>query len=156
MINSVKRLVFLIIIALSITSCDVKEVEVDNISNFSFDKMTKDYIAISLNVNIHNPNNFGFNINKVDLDVYLNGSKLGKIYDIKNIHVSKKSNDTHRVEAKIKVLSEQNIGMTLLSVVLNNKAKIHLKGFVYGRHLLFTKKISVDENKTIPIFNNMK
>ena len=150
------KYILLVFTVALISSCSVNEVNVDNINNLSISEITSKHIGISMDVDIDNPNNFGFTISKVDLDFILNGKKLGKVYDLKNIHVPKKSKDTYTVVAKIKFNEGNSPGMALLGAFLNNKAVIQIKGKVYGRHFIFRKKIDVDEKRTIPIFNKSK
>ena len=69
---------FILISTLAIMSCTTpKALEYKTYHNFSINKLGFDNSTISMDLEYYNPNNFGMQLKKTDLDIFINGNMLG-------------------------------------------------------------------------------
>jgi LEA14-like dessication related protein len=110
-------------------------------------------LEAEFSVRIKNDNSFGFTVTKSDLDLSLNGKKLGKVKLKDKVHVRAKSDDPHTFTIKSD-LSESGAGglPALLSIIQSRSPKVKLVGYLKVRSFLFfSKKIPVDIEQSIPL-----
>ncbi|MBN2668369.1 MAG: LEA type 2 family protein [Bacteroidales bacterium] len=148
--NRVWTIVFLVF-TFFLYSCEVKEVEVGNLQSFNINEITKEYIEVVLAAPIKNPNNFGFTISDVDLDITFNGIALGKINKVKNVKIDANSDEVKHLVFRIQLDKLAKGGLLIVPSLLTNRAKVEVHGYVKARKFLFNKKIPVDYNKTTKI-----
>ena len=151
-----KVLVIFIVSIFIFTSCKFKEVTVGDVQNIAISEMTDKYVAVDLFIPINNPNNFGFKVSKINLDVSLNGVDLGKAYKISKVKVPSNSNDTYKFTIKVKLKSVANGSMAFLGAMLSNKAKLKLNGYIKAKAFVVgSKKIDVNMNKSVKLFKDL-
>ncbi len=152
-----KKIVLIFIVSIFIfTSCKYKEITVGDVQNISISEMTDEYVAVDLFVPINNPNNFGFKISKINLNIGLNGVDLGKAYKMSKVKVPANSNNTYKFTIKVKLKSIANSSMAFLGAMLSNKAKLKLQGYIKAKAFVVgSKKIDVDMNKSVKLFKDL-
>lgn len=73
-----KYISILLISSLAILSCSTpKALEYKTYHNFSISKLGFDKSTISMDLEYYNPNNYGLQLKKTDLDIFINGNLLG-------------------------------------------------------------------------------
>lgn len=78
-IKSVTALLVLFLITHLLTSCSTpKELEYRDFRNLTIEKIGFSSTAINMDLVYYNPNNFGLELNKMDLDIFINNIYLGK------------------------------------------------------------------------------
>jgi len=140
------------------TSCSFQEVEVTKIDDVSVKKIDKKGIDLNLAIQIENPNNFSFTIEKILADVYVNNIYVGKIKNYKDLKISKESNNTYPLSFKIEFKSLKENYISATKTILKRKANIRVKGYVKAKKFIFTKKIEFDKSDTYNFLrlNNIK
>ena len=83
-------LVFLSMIILSCGS--PKELEYKDYHNFKVENFGFTKSIVSLDLEYFNPNNFGLQLRRTDLDIYINNNLLGKSYLDTLIHIPRRGN----------------------------------------------------------------
>ena len=67
------------LLAFLLVSCNApKALEYRDFKNFTLDKPSFSSTPIKMNLIYYNPNNFGMELNRTDLDIYINNNYLGK------------------------------------------------------------------------------
>ncbi|MEO7314094.1 MAG: LEA type 2 family protein [Ginsengibacter sp.] len=73
-----KYIAIILISGLAIMSCSTpKALEYKTYHNFSINKLGFDNSTISMDLEYYNPNNFGMQLKRTDLDIFINGNMLG-------------------------------------------------------------------------------
>ncbi len=150
--SSFIKLILLIFIVLSNTSCQVKDVVVGDIKSFGIEEVSGNSITVDLSTNIDNPNSFSFKINDVNLNLTINNIYLGTVNKIKPIRVKRKSNDVHHLIVQFEVDNLLEKTAQLFPSILSGKADIQVKGYIKAAHFPLSKKIKVDYHKTTTFF----
>ena len=79
MINRYLLLPCLLVVSiLLLPSCRApKELEYKDFKDFSVEKLGFSSSAVKMNIVYYNPNNFGLQLKRTDLDIYIDGTYLG-------------------------------------------------------------------------------
>ena len=151
--SQIKTLLIIIIIGITFTSCNYKQVEIVEVENVTLGKIKSDNISLNTTIHIKNPNNYKINIAKYDLDIKLHKQTFNLKDDNANIQIPKKFDGTIKVPLKLKsqkVLSFSTLA-TMYKAFSAKNIYIEAKGTVSAKLFLFKKKIKVDEQKTIKL-----
>ena len=151
--SHIKTLLIIILIGITFTSCNYKEVEIFEVKNITLGKIKADNISLNTTIHIKNPNNYKIKITKYDLDVKLHNQTFKIKDDNANILIPKKFDGIIKVPLKLKsqkVLSFSTLA-TMYKVFSAKSIDIGAKGTVSAKLFLFKKKIKVDEQKTIKL-----
>lgn len=147
-------LIVCLLLVLSTVSCKITEVNVGDVQNMQILEMDKNKMCFKLDLPIKNTNNFKFKITKVNLDVTLNNSDLGKVKRINKIKVPANSNQVHSFQFEASYKDLMKNPYSLLGGLLKNKADLKVNGFIKVKAFLFiSKKIDINENNTTKLFN---
>ncbi len=150
---NLKSLFFIILIGVTFTSCSYKNIEVLNIEKVNLGKIKSDYITLDAKLKIKNPNNYKIKISKYDLNIAVNKQDFKMLETNANIIVPKKFEGIISVPVTMKsksVLSFRTIS-TIYKIFTSKKLDVEAKGHVKIKFLFFSKKIKIDETKSIDI-----
>ncbi|MFH2096758.1 MAG: LEA type 2 family protein [Bacteroidota bacterium] len=138
-------------------SCKIQEVNVGDLQGMKLNDISKNSISLEFMIPIENPNNFKFKITKVDLEISVNKTNLGKVKRIRKVVVPAKSNDIHDFLVEIQYDKLLSGSVSLFAGVLKNKVDIKLDGYVKVKAFMFiSKKIEIHENNPVKMFNKNK
>jgi LEA14-like dessication related protein len=141
------------IFSLLFSSCkDYQDVTVSGISGFKVNKLDQSGVEIELSVKIKNPNNYGFNIYKPDIDASINDISVGKLKMKKRIHVGANSDDSHTFTlgcdfSKVGLADVAN----LMAMALQKNVKVGLHGTVKAGNLFYKKSFQVDRTEKVKL-----
>ncbi len=131
-----------------LSSCTFQEVEVTGIKDVSVKKIDKKGMDINLAIEIENPNNFSFTVEKVRADIYADNIYLGKIKNYQNLKVLKESKQTYPLSFKLEFKELKNNYLSALKTVLRRKTRIRVTGYVKAKKFIFSRKIPFDQTDT--------
>jgi LEA14-like dessication related protein len=155
-LNLFSKLIVLLFLVL-IISCKIQNVNIGDVQGLKLNEVKKDYVNLEFMLPIENPNDFKFAITKVDLDIALNKSELGKIKKIEKVVVPAHSKDVHSfiIEVEYKKLMAGTV--SLIGGLIKNKAEIKIDGYIKVRAFgIIGKKIEIHENNPVKFFNDKK
>ncbi len=109
--------------------------------------------GIELQVKLKNPNPYALVIRKMNFDVSINGSPVGRIRNEKRIRLKRKSHEYHKIFVEGNFANALTLGQTLLSIGKSGKVEMQIKGDVRGRVFIFGRRLQVDENVQMSIPN---
>ncbi len=99
--------------------------EYRDVKNIKVDQLGFDKTALTLDLVYYNPNGFGVNLRKVDCDVYINHTYLGKYQLDTMMHIDRKSEFV--LPSRINV-DMQTIYKNALSALFNSDILVEVKG----------------------------
>ncbi|MFH2144073.1 MAG: LEA type 2 family protein [Bacteroidota bacterium] len=146
--------ILLLIITILFVGCKIQEVNIGDVQGIKFKELNKQAVNLEIQMPIENPNNFKFSITKVDLDIAINKSELGKVKKIKKIVIPANSNEIHSflIEVEYKKLMAGTV--SIIGGLLKNKTEFKIDGYIKVRAFGFvSKKIKIHENNSVKLFD---
>lgn len=136
------RDILFLTLLLLITSCkQPKELVYKNVQNFNIRQVDLQNLGkakLSMDVRLYNPNSYSLKLKKSNVDVYLNGSLLGKINTVGGIDIAKL--DTSSLPVTLDVDLGRSLPNLLQLALFDKDVSIKLSGSIKaGRHGMFIK-----------------
>jgi LEA14-like dessication related protein len=134
--------------ALSLCSCigELKEISINQITNFKINKIDLKSIDAEISVSITNPNSKSFKIYRSRAEVFVVGSNLGTAKIVKKVKIPANS-----VIDNIFVLhgdfKDLNLG-TLANITMGKPA-VEIKGYLKAGKWFYKKKFPINEKQKI-------
>ena len=111
---------------MAIMSCSTpKALEYKTYHNFSITSLGFDKSTISMDLEYYNPNNYGMQLKRTDLDIFINGNLLGQSSTDSLLRIPR--NSTFLIPIKFNV-DMQNVFKNAYSALLGKEVLIKLTG----------------------------
>jgi LEA14-like dessication related protein len=111
-----------------LTSCSVpKELEYRDFKNLTIEKIGFSSSAIKMDLIYYNPNNFGLELNRMDLDIFINNNYLGKTSQDYQISIPRR--EEFSIPIKIDV-DMKNLLKNGFTTFLNSEVTIKVTGTI--------------------------
>lgn len=140
-----KGLFILLLAATSLTSCSYEDVEVETITGVKIQKLDKEGISFTANLQVTNPNGYKIHISSTDADLFLDGRKAGKAKLENNIVIPANFNDV--IEAKVRTDFEGG-SLQLIPIILgaavSKRVNLQAKGTLKARSFIIGQKFDFD------------
>ena len=143
------------------SSCfEYNEVRVVSIGKVTLENFEGTTAHVNVEVELENTNFFGLKIKPSTLDVFVEDEFVGKAVLIEKVKIKRKKTQVYN--AKIELVGESGILRKAMKYALRKDLKVRLSGYVKGSVYGISKKVKVDETKTIdgrqlkmkiPLFN---
>ncbi|MDA3911343.1 MAG: LEA type 2 family protein [Bacteroidales bacterium] len=147
--HRIKLLIFLLIF--SLTACKIQAPIIGEPTSYELEKLDLKEIKLKIWLPIENPNNIKFNISNVDMDIFVNGLKLGKVTKLEKVHIPKNSKDIYAIKLDVQI---KDLGISAISAMRELKSRrvtIKLDGSVTVSKFVIVKKIEVEAEESIKI-----
>lgn len=131
-----------------LSSCKFSMPTVGGLKGVQFVQSPAGEIGLEAEIQIKNPNNFGFCLKKPVVQVELNKKSLGEAKGSKKIRIKKRSEDFHKVAFYAKSSAWQTILQDFPSI-LTGSGNIRIHGSAQACVFLFCKKFSFDQSERI-------
>ncbi len=139
-------------LAIFLSSCGgIKPLSISDIESVKMSGMRGANIVVEATFRVKNPNGLGFTVKASDMDLYANGSLVGKAALKDNIKIARKSDKSYvvNIEANLAQLMFNGL-MNFASISKSGKAKIRMKGELkVSKFLFIKKKFPVDMEKSV-------
>jgi len=129
------------------TSCTFYEPEFRGGENIKMGKLNGKTLKLTVDADIYNENSFALKVKPSTLDVYIEDQYMGKVHLDKKFKMKRKS--TTRVSAPLTLTLADGAMFKLLALANKKNLKIRLSGKVKAGAFFISKKIDVNEEKTI-------
>ena len=145
-------LLTLSILILGFNSCAIQEVSVGTPKDVKVNNISFSGISISGKIPIDNPNNFGFNVKGVKLNVSVNDIPIGCLNKKERIHINPKSNNAYSInyDASFKDIVKDPVA--LKNALTKGSATLKLSGYVKVSKFVVSKKIKVEHTENMSRF----
>jgi len=136
------RLLAPILLVTLLSSCKVFKVpEYKDFRNLKISGIGLKEFTLTMEMVYHNPNKFGFEIKKSDLDIYVDGLYLGKSFTDTLIHVDKKSDFIIPISLKADM---KNIVKNAWNMLSHKSVLVQAKGTVNAGAIGLFKTFNID------------
>ncbi len=143
-----KKIFFISILTLVFSSCaNFEEPEFISSNGVKMGGIEGKKISLTADIIVSNPNWFGIKIKPSNLDVYIENQYMGKIFLEKKVKMKAKQESALSMDLRAELADGAMI--TALKYANKENVKVHLIGKVKGGVWIFSKKIAIDETKTI-------
>ena len=149
----INGLLFIILLSLFQLSCKYNDVLIGDIKDFKLGKIESKNISVKISVPVTNPNNYKITITKYNLTVIINKQKFELVETNKNIVIPKQYKGDLSIPVVLKtsgVLNFQTL-RTIYKIFSQKKIDVDTSGTIKVRVLIISKKIKIDEKRTIYI-----
>ena len=120
-------LIFFLLTNLLISCSVPKELEYRAFKNLTIEKMGFSFSAIKMDLIYYNPNNFGLELNRMDLDIFINNNYVGKTSQDYQISIPRR--EEFSIPIKIDV-DMKNLLKNGFTTFLNNEVIIKVTGTI--------------------------
>lgn len=118
----------LVLTTVLLTSCQSpKDLEFRDFNGLSLDKAGFSASALKINLVYYNPNNFGLEVNRTELDIYIDSNYLGHSSQLLQVAVPKR--DIFTIPLRIDV-DMKNLLKNGLIAMMNKEVAVRAVGFV--------------------------
>lgn len=139
-------LALVFVFATTLTSCSFyDDVEVIEVQKVDVKEFSKDIISADIYLKIDNPNFYKIKLMESDIDLFMNGKKMGKLHLREPLELPKKevSVQALRMTADISDMSGDFIANTL-TLLFAKSVELKAEGFVKGKAMGVGRKVKVD------------
>lgn len=143
-------LIVALTLLISLSSCgclDFNTPEMRGGEDFSINKVDGNKIDLNVKANIYNDNCFSVKIKPSDLELYVEGDQIGTVRLNKKVKLKKRKETA--VDADLTATLDDGVLMKLMGYAAKGQVEVRLKGKAKGGVFIFSKKIEIDETKTV-------
>ena len=133
--------VFIVLTNLLISCSTPKELEYREFRNLTVEKIGFSSTALKMDLIYYNPNNFGLELNRTDLDIFINNNYLGRTSQ--EYQVSIKKREEFAIPIKIDV-DMKNLLKNGLTTFLSNEVMVKVTGTIRVGKLNVFKNFTVN------------
>jgi len=145
MIRQVKFPLILLLMIQCLSSCEVEDVSLVELTNVEVDRLEKSEMYLDVSAVLDNPNTFSIKIKDSDFDLYLEDRYMGKAELENNFTLESGSEKEYKMEIKAQgdKLNTEMLPI-MFAAALKGKVKVRMKGSITGKVFLFTRSVDVD------------
>ncbi len=135
-----------VVIVIGIVSCaKIEEIKVGDVREVTFSGLHDNVITLKIMVPIENPNSFNLRIKAADLKVLMGDKEIGKVRQIDELIILKKSEQDYPVTVAIELSNVKEIMSSALMMISGGIHDLHLTGTVVVSSFLYSKKIKIED-----------
>jgi len=133
-----------------LTSCfDYEDVEFKGVQNFGLEGRLGGNITVRIDLNVNNPNNYNIKIKKSSLDVFVNGSKVGKTKIKNDIVLKKNREDVYPLYLTFSEKELKGSALSSIGSLLTGSMKVRIKGDIKAKVYGVGKKFPIDVEEPV-------
>lgn len=130
-------------------NCKVQELKVDKPQNLQVKELNLQSVKLTVDLPVENPNNFSFNLKKLDLDLYVNGRNVGKLKQSRNVKIKANSKQDYAVAFEITTKEAVNNVLFLVGELQKRNPDLRAQGSIKVSKFGISKKIKVDHTENL-------
>ena len=138
---------FLIILFITGSCAEFQEPVFKGVEGNHIKKFEGKTIETDLAVRLYNPNNYAVKAKPSDVDVYIDEKQVGTIHLEKKVKLKAKQDTV--VVLPLRIDLSNGAMFTLLKNASRENVAVTLKGKVKGGVFIFSKKVDINETRTI-------
>ncbi|MCI5055186.1 MAG: LEA type 2 family protein [Flavobacteriales bacterium] len=137
-------------LCLLLVSCiTYEDVEMLGLEDIKMKEFSTSGVEAIVSMKVKNPNNYKISIVNSDLDLFINGSKLGKAVIKDKIVIKKDRTEVYSFTVGAK--PSGGILGSLLSMAFSKNVKVGVKGKVKARAFMVSKSFDVDVEQNVSL-----
>ena len=138
-------------LTLLFSSCKLyQEVEIKEVSKVEFKEFKSTQMMLDVYMVLDNPNWYKITLTDSQIDVFLEGKKMGTLVLTQPIVIPKKSNSAQVITVKSDMKDIDGLLGNIFTLMFKDEFEVSGKGNITGKGFLITKKVDVNFKQTIP------
>lgn len=150
--HTLSGILVFVLLVFGLTSCNIQSPIIEKPTSYEVEKLDFQDIKLKIWLPIENPNKISFNIKDVDMDIYVNGMKLGKVTKLEKVRIPKESKDIYAIKLHVKVKDLGMSSMAAMRELKSRRIKIKLDGSVTVSKFVIVKKLEVVAEESVKIW----
>lgn len=143
-----KKFLFILTAVVLLSGCATfQEPEFRGSEGVKMEKMDGQEISLSAGVKVYNPNWYALKIKPSTVEVYLEDQLMGTIKLTKKVKMKAKQESS--LSLPLLATLEDGAMFTALRYAKKDQVKVRIKGKVKGGIFFLSKKVEIDETKTV-------
>ena len=135
-----------------LTSCfDYEDVEFKGVQNVGLEGRAGGNITLRIDMKVNNPNNYNIKIKKSSLDVFINGSKVGKTKIKNDIVLKKNRQDVYSMYLTLGEKELKGSALSSIGSLLTGSMKVRIKGDIKAKVYGVGKKFPIDVEEPVSL-----
>ena len=135
-----------------LTSCfDYEDVEFKGVQNIDLEGRAGGNITVRIDMKVNNPNNYNIKIKKSSLDVFINGSKVGKTKIKNDIVLKKNRQDVYSMYLTLGEKELKGSALSSIGSLLTGSMKVRIKGDIKAKVYGVGKKFPIDVEEPVSL-----
>ena len=147
------KLIAFALFFLSFLGCTPKSINIEEINSVKINSISKSILDLDLEMRINNPNTYAIKLISADLDLKINKVDLGRITEIQEFEVPRKSNQLHTLNVKIELKGFATSSIALLTTLVKKEVTVVMKGEIVAKAGILKKKIEIDQRDVVSLRN---
>jgi len=151
-VNS-SHLLFLLLFPVVLSSCwSYEEVELKSVDDARLMGLSPTTLSLEISATIDNPNDYNIKIKDPDIDIYIDGNKVGKLKMDEALVLKKGTSDQYTIPIHTKL--DGSLGSLfpiLLKLMASDKVRFGAKGSFKGSAKMFSQRIDVDIDQDVDL-----
>ncbi|HOK37720.1 MAG: LEA type 2 family protein [Bacteroidales bacterium] len=130
-------------------SCKVQELKVDKPQNLQVKELNLQNVKFTIDLPIENPNDFSFNVKRLDINLYVNGKNVGKLKQNGNVKIKAKCKQDYPVAFEVTTKEAVNNVLFLVGELQKRNPDLRAQGSIKVSKFGISKKIKVDHTENL-------
>lgn len=147
-ISSISVFVLIILLYLMIQPVKVGDVESLKINGYE-----NGALNVDVSLRIDNPNVLSCRIMNIDMEMYLNGTKLGVVKNATNTIIEAGKEKLYTFNLDVKTGSMIIGALSLLKSLGSNEVNVEAKGMIKVKTLFLSKEIKINRTSKVDLYN---
>lgn len=136
--------IFFLLLLVGTTSClTYEDVQLESFDGVQVENFAQKSVKLRVNATIFNPNGYKIKIKKSDLDVLVDGTKIGIAKTLDKVVLPKKATESQSVLIEL-TLDGKTALMAVMPKLMKGSSEVQIKGKVKAKALGIGKKFDVD------------
>lgn len=146
------KLVFIVFTAILFSSCgNFEHINIGEPNEFTVKGFEENYLLVNVNVPVENPTIHKIKIKELDIQVFLNGRYIGKLFIDEKIVINGKENRIYELPVKVRLNNLLGAAFIMMNLKKGQRVDVKFEGTVTGKTLIFKKVVEIDDSTSFVI-----
>ena len=142
-----RNLIFILLLGTLFSSCSIKTPKLVGDEKFKFESVKDGTVKFTAGATFLNENWFGIKVKPSMMNLYIEDEFIGEVKLEKKVKLRRKKETA--LEAPFTLVLEKGAMLKIMKYATQGQVKVRLTGKVKGGVFFISKKIEMDETKTI-------
>jgi LEA14-like dessication related protein len=141
----------LVLLLMGSGGCKIyQDVEVKEVTNVALKEMNTSGLTADVYMTLENPNWYKLTLIESDIDIFLEGKKVGNLALTQPLVIPKKSRSTQVMTVNTSLSNMDQVLGSVFTLMFKEEFELSGKGYITGKGMFVRKKVDVQFKETIP------
>jgi LEA14-like dessication related protein len=145
-------LIFTAVLIILLAGCNFfKPVKIGKLKSFKINQISLQSVNLDITLPVKNPNYFQINVQKLDLDIQVNGMDIGSVAEERNFEIPARSDKELSLNLNLKLKNFFNSTIALMQVASQKEVRVGVKGKVQAKVLMVSKTVEINQEEQVKL-----